>query len=102
MNRDSLVGRRVAVVLMARNAGGEDSLATRAGTIIASETRLLFRHAKGSLELSDDWAFRIGPVEPEASRTLFAAEYVLPLQVEDLSREERVSLEAVGLELPRA
>ena len=98
--KHAYLGERVALLLMGKDPQGEDDWAVLAGTVIQQQERLLFQHAHGALELSDEWASRIKPAAPETKSILGGAQYVLPLVVGNITDEEAASLQGTGLKWP--
>lgn len=98
--RKDITGQRVAVVLMADAVGVPDTV--HHGLVVEDLEGLSIQHSRGLLKLSEEWASRIGPLEPAASRARLGADFVLPMTVERLSPMELASLKGAGLELPSA
>lgn len=97
MRRD-ITGMRVAIILMREAFGVPENVVH--GTVVERPEGLCIQHQSGLLILSDDWASRIGPLEPASSRTRIGADCVLPLLVDRLRPVERASLVRAGLEPP--
>lgn len=86
----SLVGKRLALLLMAQTRSGDDDWAVFSGTVGLDDGALYLDRGAGKtrVDIRAEWLERIRPVSEEVSAILNRAEYYLPLRVGALPADE--------------
>jgi hypothetical protein len=101
VERNELLGTRLAVLVAGRDSAGQEDWALLAGVVRERDGQLVLARTSGEFKLFDEWLSRVRATDEEAQRTLQGADYVLQLSAGDGPNEvspER--LEAAGLRWP--
>lgn len=98
MNVRELLGKHLALLLIADDENGEPEVMTVHGEVAERDgVMFLDRGLKGQLELRDEWHDRVRIANGEA-RTILESEYYLPLTVGTLPEDEDpASFEFTGI-----
>lgn len=100
-DRDQLVGKQLALLLLGEDANGREDWAVFAGTIGERDGRLVLNRRVGVVELRDEWIGLIRATDDETRATLSGADFVVQLTVGSLPGDvSPADLEPAGLKWP--
>ena len=100
-DRDQLIGKQLALLLLGKDANGQEDWAVFAGTIGERDGRLVLNRRVGVVELRDKWIERIRVPSDETRAILSGADYVVQLTVGSLPGDvSSADLETTGLRWP--
>ena len=100
-DRDQLVGKQLALLLLGEDANGQEDWAVFAGTIGERDGRLLLHRRVGVVELRDEWIGCIRATSDETRATLSGADFVVQVTVGSLPGDvSPADLETTGLRWP--
>ena len=104
MSAESVKGKKLGLLLMAKNDKGEDDWAVFIGTVEVDGSAVWLNRGsdKKRVEIRTEWLERIKPVEEGNRETFLGADIYIPLTVGKIPEDSgSLELEDTGLDWPQ-